>query len=1173
MRRALTILSHLLALCALCALTGCGGESPSGSTTTGGTGGTGGTTASGGTGGTTTSGGTGGTTASGGTGGTGGTGGMAVCGDGLLQDEACDDGDTDSGDGCDSSCAVETGYACAGEPSDCTTICGDGLLAGAETCDDANADAGDGCDASCAVETGYECSGAPSACDPTCGDGIVAGPETCDDGDIASGDGCDDACALEPGWVCDGMPTVCDSTCGDGIVAGVEVCDDANIADGDGCTTSCAVEDGWACAGAPSACATTCGDGVGAGTEACDDANTASGDGCDAACGIEDGWVCTGEPSACATVCGDGIQAGAETCDDADSQGGDGCSAACLVESGYACAGAPSACATICGDGLIVAAEACDDGNPGGGDGCGAACAVEAGWTCIGAPSACATTCGDGIVAGAETCDDTGAASGDGCTATCLVEAGYYCTGTPSACVTQCGDGIKAGSELCDDGNQVAGDGCSPQCTPNTGETCADPLVAVQAVQNGAQYTWTVASGAVTTADGAWACDPNGTGPDVVVKYTKTSDTLANGGMLLHVKADTPSASTTTYYLDLEIKAGACMAGSGASLKCDWYKDNWDSYLDVPAGDYWIWIAKNSAATAAAPFPQVTVLAEEVAPAAAQGEGCFAPYTSASPNYTPPGGPGQPHAWTIADGAINSFDMGPTWGAPGSISCDNTAPYGDIHGVDAVIDFDKQSATSVLKIDVQNNDPVLTQSALNVEVLSVCDATSPTKISRNCRANKDTFSITAPAPAGSSFVWLSTEATGQELNGATVQITEIFPGIGESWPTAQPLLGSGPITATSAQRLDAPSCFPAAGNIHWFSYTLTNDAFSLGASAAGVIGVYNGAGQELACVTDASTSSIGLIGDPGQIFYIAVQSPTPIASFVLQDITYTGVQGNLTDMLISFPTSPLSEYGMAANAGQLVMGDTSSVFSFPATVGATALEYGAANGITATHLGYDLVFAGGSLFSVDNTTAVNVSRLFRVYDGVTWGPGTPWDLTPSYPSTSPSHAIATDGTTLFLSTRRTTANTDVSIYSLNPAVPGTPVLLGVKSGVWYVTGMAVDATYFYFASNGSSGEGVYRVQRANLAAPAVKIATIDTGTLCNNIEVDDHGVAKYLYVRDALGNVHAVVDPGSATSVHIGAISTLGTSSDFAMTYDASTSSLYLFETETDAAGRIVRLQ
>lgn len=46
--------------------------------------------------------------------------------------------------------------------------------------DDANQIDGDGCSSTCAIETGYICNGAsPDFCSPKCGDGIIAGGETC----------------------------------------------------------------------------------------------------------------------------------------------------------------------------------------------------------------------------------------------------------------------------------------------------------------------------------------------------------------------------------------------------------------------------------------------------------------------------------------------------------------------------------------------------------------------------------------------------------------------------------------------------------------------------------------------------------------------------------------------------------------------------------------------------------------------------------------------------------------------------------------------------------------------------------------------------------------------------------------------------------------------------------
>ena len=78
---------------------------------------------------------------------------VPVCGNSKAEaGEECDDGGTDSGDGCGSSCSIEEGYACVGEPSACEKTCGDGERAGAEECDDGNPDDDDGCSSECLLE-------------------------------------------------------------------------------------------------------------------------------------------------------------------------------------------------------------------------------------------------------------------------------------------------------------------------------------------------------------------------------------------------------------------------------------------------------------------------------------------------------------------------------------------------------------------------------------------------------------------------------------------------------------------------------------------------------------------------------------------------------------------------------------------------------------------------------------------------------------------------------------------------------------------------------------------------------------------------------------------------------------------------------------------------------------
>ncbi|CAE7214372.1 psiR [Symbiodinium sp. CCMP2592] len=91
-----------------------------------------------------------------------------VCGDFRRgPTEQCDDGNNASGDGCSSSCDVETGWSCSQGPSHlspgvapgdtCRAICGDGIVVSTEACDDGNLRGDDGCTGDCRVEALFEC--------------------------------------------------------------------------------------------------------------------------------------------------------------------------------------------------------------------------------------------------------------------------------------------------------------------------------------------------------------------------------------------------------------------------------------------------------------------------------------------------------------------------------------------------------------------------------------------------------------------------------------------------------------------------------------------------------------------------------------------------------------------------------------------------------------------------------------------------------------------------------------------------------------------------------------------------------------------------------------------------------------------------------------------------------
>ncbi len=566
---------------------------------------------------------------------TGGAGSVVpVCGDGMvIGGEVCDDGNTVASDGCDATCAaVETGYVCLQDttPMDniCDTggagsvvpVCGDGIVIGTEVCDDGNTATGDGCDASCVVETGWSCDGAdPTTCNTTCGDSIVVGTEVCDDGNTTANDGCDATCAaVETGYVClqdtTPMDNICDTggagsvvpVCGDGIVIGGEVCDDGNTVANDGCDATCAaVETGYVClqdttpmdnicdTGGAGSVVPVCGDGMVIGGEVCDDGNTASNDGCDATCAaVETGYAClqdttpmdnicdTGGAGSVVPVCGDGMVIGGEVCDDGNTVANDGCDATCAaVETGYVClqdttpmdnicdTGGAGSVVPVCGDGIVIGGEVCDDGNTASNDGCDATCAaVETGYACLqdttpmdnicdtGGAGSVVPVCGDGMVIGGEVCDDGNTVANDGCDATCAaVETGYVClqdttpmdnicdTGGAGSVVPVCGDGIVIGGEVCDDGNTIAGDGCDATCA---------------AVETG--YVCTVDAG----ADGT--CDTGGAGSVITV----CGDSIVAGAEICDDGNTTSSDGCDATCAAVE--AGyACDVDAGVDGTCD----------------------------------------------------------------------------------------------------------------------------------------------------------------------------------------------------------------------------------------------------------------------------------------------------------------------------------------------------------------------------------------------------------------------------------------------------------------------------------------------------------------------------------------------------------------------------------------------------------------------------
>ena len=196
---------------------------------------------------------------------------LAVCGNGTMEvGEGCDDGNTVSGDCCDSACFFETSGSSCDDVDMCTTTdtCdGAGMCvgSGALSCDDLNACTND----SCIPATGCDFAPNTDPCDDsdacTNGDICAAGscvpgaPIVCDDTNLCTNDSC------IPATGCDFAPNTaaCDDSdaCTDGDVcaAGSCVsgsmldCDDADVCTADACdeVTGCSNSPIVGCSGPP----------------------------------------------------------------------------------------------------------------------------------------------------------------------------------------------------------------------------------------------------------------------------------------------------------------------------------------------------------------------------------------------------------------------------------------------------------------------------------------------------------------------------------------------------------------------------------------------------------------------------------------------------------------------------------------------------------------------------------------------------------------------------------------------------------------------------------------------------------------------------------------------------------------------------------------------------------
>lgn len=715
-----------------------------------------------------------------------------------------------------------------------------------------------------------------------------------------------------------------------------------------------------------------------------------------------------------------------------------------------------------------------------------------------------------------------------------------------------------------------------------TGDSCREPLTALSAEETPeGGLLWTIESGEYVDDGATDSCDSSTASDDVVIEYVKTTESLADGGSALAIDIVATGSDTTN--INWELRDGVCEIPSTgedeAQLLCHSMMQVGGRVLDLGPGTYYIWVAKDTTGS----FPGADVTVTEVTEYP-EGEGCENPFTIDSPAgvYVAPRTERDPHTFQIPIRGVQDFDRDPVSNGPGNTSC------ADQQGADAVIRYTKSPGT-ILEIRAVPTDILSSAADINLEVSRGCDPNAPGYQTIACEASFDRpTTIAASAPGGDVFIWVSSEDPNDPFPGATVTIREIPVAEGESCGSARPITMSGTVRRDSSSNLGGGSCLGAAPAVTWYSYEPTENIVVVTSNVAGQLLLQDQTtDQPLACAGDAQTGVAAVIAT-GSTLCIGIPSTALITRLSFEEQTYEGVTGAVTNMeferALSSSGSAQSWTGerwLRSTPTTLYMGESSRVFQINKRVGSQALVYTTADMVTSSRLGYQAATVGERLFTADDTSTSTSNRVFELWDARSfpWSP-TPWEDNPAvYGSDIRAIAVNSSGD-LIVATHNSSA---VRFFQLSSVASGSAVEIGSNDNINDVRSIAVDDTYFYMAGDlegplAATG-AVVRIPILELGNPAFAPELLAAVTLDSSqapIAIDNRTAAAHLYYRDvafSTGNqLGVVVAPGSATPTHLGTILSLGGSSDYSFTYDETDGAIYLFETQTESVGRIVRV-
>ncbi|MCA9614490.1 MAG: Ig-like domain-containing protein, partial [Myxococcales bacterium] len=536
-----------------------------------------------------------------------------------------------------------------------------------------------------------------------------------------------------------------------------------------------------------------------------------------------------------------------------------------------------------------------------------------------------------------------------------------------------------------------------------TGENCRDAVTTAEATTTDGVHRWAFPEASIAFADGgASTCGVNGSPPaDGVIRYTKTTGDLASGGTALRIRAE-GVGNLLQERLTVQVFAGVCeptvaLATPGTELKCVSGRQVQEQYLDLPAGDYYVWFSSGGSTTAF--FYGGTIELEEVA-AVPEGESCVDPLDRTSAQYVAPSAAGEAESWLLTTGSMTGYDVGVVAGTD-EIACDART------GPDAVIEVQKASATSVLRIHAEGDAENTTSMDFSLDLRTTCDGGEEDSVL--CE-----YSIAPRAdgaryfrgPAGTYYLWVAAEFYSIDFPTVRVSVQEIEPAAGESCATALPLTvgTTNAVSPGSTRTVDHPSCAEATDALTWYRFTATTRHTRLRSNTGALVATAHVAGaRELDCREGAESRDATVFSEIGDEICVAVATDAGVTSLELEAMAYEGVAGAPTVLPFTLPINPSN--GETLNPGTLYwVGLTpTTLYSNNAQVGVLTgpvaggvMEY-LQDGLGFEELGYAAVVVGEQLFVLEEQQRSGATgRVRRVID--TMGRLNPveWDTGSAY---------------------------------------------------------------------------------------------------------------------------------------------------------------------------------